>query len=535
MAYRSKNSYRAKSPESRAAQLSGLRQFKDMGDGRKYVKQLTPDELAAMDIITFAVDVLGLSFVERPAQEVTLRAFYGLPLSDTQIEIYKQITTNQSVFEAGIEKVEADWDIGARGGKSTIAAIIALYESICRGHIWRKFLNEGEIGYAIITATRQQQSEQVIQAACTRLLENSKAKFMIEDSLTASLLMKNNLCIASAPCNSTAMRGLPIFLLIFDEIAHYRTEGPKADETIHSSLRPRQAQFERAKCLKISTPAAKQGLFWDEFSEGFQVPGRLTIQAASRVMNPLISQDFIDREYRRDPDNAAREFGAEFAETVEGFFASCQDKLESCFQFAEDICFQAGRTYIAGIDQSGLSGNDRFTFSICHRELYNGDKIAQDVLRSWNTKEADVALEEIKRLCAMYRVGMIYGDQYAAGWVSDALSKKGLRFTVSERMPVVYSNLKTLVLMGRLLLQDNPNLRKGLFTTQAYYGKSQTLSIGHERTSEGHSDSADATARAVFYASQDYEVDDFSNDDEPEEGMPSYDDYNPMSINRLND
>jgi hypothetical protein len=532
MGYRSKDSYRAKTPESRANQLSGLRQFKDKGDGRKYIKTLTPDELAAMDIITFAVDVLNLSFAERPAQEVLLRSLYGLPLSNEQLVIYRQITTNETEFEAGIEKVEADWCIGARGGKSTLAAIIALYESICRGHIWRKYLNEGEVGYAIITATRQAQAEAVIQAACTRLLENSKAKFMIEDSLQASLLLKNKLCIASFPCNSTAARGLPIFLLIFDEIAHYRTEGPKADETIHSSLRPRQAQFERAKCLKISTPAAKQGLFWTEFDEGFQVPGRLTVKAPTRVMNPLVSQMFIDKEYLRDPDNAAREFGAEFAETVEGFFASCQDRLAACFQFAEDICHQAGRTYIAGIDQSGLSGQDRFAFSICHREQSNGDKVVQDCVRVWDTREADVALIEIARLCAVYHTKSVYGDQYAAGWVSDALSKKGLKFMVSERAAVIYSNFKTLVLMSRVLLQDHQDLRKGLFNTQAYFGKSNQLSIGHERTSDGHSDLSDATVRSVYYASQDYEIDDFNDEDEDNYSPVPYDD-NPLSISRL--
>jgi hypothetical protein len=535
--YRKKSSYLAKSITAKSKQLSGLRQFRNKDTGPKLI---TLEEMQAMDIITFAVDVLGLSFTERPAQETLLRAFYGLPLSDAQIEIYKQITTNQSIFEASVEKVEGCFVLGARSGKSTaIASVIALYESICRGHIWRRYLNEGEIGYAIITATRQQQSEQVIQAACTRLLENSKAKFMIKDSLQASLLLANGLCIASAPCNSTAMRGIPIFLLIFDEIAFYRLEGVKADEAIHSSLRPRQAQFERAKCLKISTPAGKQGLFWDEFSEGFQVAGRLTVQAATRVMNPLVSQDFIDKEYRRDPDNAAREFGAQFAETVEGFFASCQDKLAACFQFVEDVPYQRNQTYIAGIDQSGLSGHDRFSFSICHRQKEGGDRVIQDVLRVWNTKEADVALEQVKGLCSVYHTTKVYGDAYASGWVSDGLKKVGLEFEVSERAAVIYSNLKTLVLLGRLSLQDDGNLQKGLFATQAYYGKSNQLSIGHERTSEGHGDSSDATARAIYYASQDYTVKDLNDDNDYSplvrnySGFGNLNNYNPLSIRNL--
>jgi hypothetical protein len=41
---------------------------------------------------------------------------------------------------------------------------------------------------------------------------------------------------------------------------------------------------------------------------------------------------------------------------------------------------------------------------------------------------------------------------------------------------------------------------------------SNKLSIGHERTSEGHGDAADATVRSVFYASQDYSVDELGAD-----------------------
>jgi len=507
--YRTRKSYLGKTPEARERQRANLK--------NRHKKPLDPDapaplskaDLMKSDIIELATEWLGVSFEDRPAQEVILRCLYGLPLSMEQVELYRKLTTNEDVFEPDIEKTEADLDIGARGGKSFMVSIIALFESIVKGDHWRQYLRKDETGYAIITATRQKQCEDIIQASCTNLLKNSPLDYYIEDDLTAELKLTNGLTIASMPCNSTAARGLPIFLLIFDEIAWYRVEGVRADYKIFNALNPRRAQFPGAKCLKITTPAGKQGLFWEEFDEGFKVPGRLTIKGNTRLVNPLIPQEFIDKEYKRDPDNARREFGANFAETVEGFFASCLDKLKECFQeLNEDVPPQRDYSYFGAIDQSGLSGRDRFAFAIAHQELrgkFTG-KIVEDVLRTWDTKDSGLILEEIKQLCVVYKIHSVSIDRYASGWVTAALEKKGLEVTIREKLPVIYTNFKTLVISSRLVLPDYPNLRKGLQQTQAFYSKSNSLSIGHERTSAGHGDSADASVSAIFDASKDISV-----------------------------
>jgi hypothetical protein len=447
-----------------------------------------------MDIVHFAEDVLGISFDERPAQRVILKSLYGIELTDSELAIYRELTTNDDVFEAGVEKSDAVWAVGARGGKSTLASVIACYEATREK--WKTYLQDGEVGYAIITATRQKQAEDIIGASCARLLENSRISHMIKESWSTTLMLSNGMCIASYPCNSTAARGLPIFLLIFDEIAHYRTEGAKADETIYSALRPRQAQFPGAKCLKISTPSAKQGLFWDEFNQGFQVPQRLTIQAPTRIVNPLIPQAFIDSEYRRDPDNAEREFGAQFAEQVNAYFPF--DKLDACFVLTGDLLPNSTFRYCCGIDQSGLSGRDRFGLSIAHRE----DKVTFiDVVRAWDTTQSDTIFSEIKDLSRRYGFDSVTIDRYGAGWVKEALEKIGLEVKCREPLPVVYSNFKTLVLANCVRLPDEKSLRDGLIKTQAYYGRNNSLSISHERNIFGHADEADAVATAVWLAS----------------------------------
>lgn len=500
--YRNRESYLGRTPEARARTLANLELGRKSGVKRPNIATLKQKkDLQKVNIIQFANDILMVSFKERPAQEVVLRCLYGLPLNDEQLAIYKLLTGNTDEFEAGINKTEGNFDIGARGGKSYITAIVALYEAT--RDKWKQYLTQGETGYAVIIATRQKQAEDIIQKACSRMLEGSEIAWMMKSfPLKASLDLTNGMTIASFPCNSTAARGLPIFLLIFDEIAWYRTEGVKADYAIFNALNPRRAQFPGAKCLKITTPAGKQGLFWEEFDEGFKVRGRLTVKAHTRLVNPVIPQEFIDKEYKRDPDNAAMEFGAEFAETVAGFFASCIDQLKACFsEPVEDMPYRLDYDYYSAIDQSGLAGRDKFGYAIAHKDgRFN--RIVVDCVREWDTKNADVILEEIRQLNGIYHCREITKDSYAGGWVTNALEKRGLTVYDSERLPVVYTNLKTLVLAQRLAMPDHPNLRGSLLKTQAFYSKSNNLTIGHERTQEGHGDLANAVARAVYEASR---------------------------------
>jgi hypothetical protein len=447
-----------------------------------------------LDIVEFAEYVLRISFKERPAQKVILKSLYGLPLTEPELEIYRQLTTNASVFESGTEKVEGIFAVGARGGKSFLTSVIALYEAT--RDKWAQYLTPGEVGYAVVTATKMQQAQDIIGASCARLMEGSRISHMIKESWTTSLVLSNGMCVASYPCNSTAARGLPIFLLIFDEIAHFRVEGPKADETVNNALRPRMAQFPGAKCLKISTPAAKQGLFWDEFDEGFQVPGRLTIQAPTRVVNPLIPQAFIDREYKRDPESAAREFGAEFAEQVDAYLPFA--KLNECFVLGGDLLPDRANRYFAGIDQSGLSGRDRFAFAIAHRQ----DKlVVVDLVRAWNTKDGNMIITEVKDLTGNYGIDSVTIDRYAGGWAKQALENIGLEVKVRETLPNVYQNFKSLMMAGCVKLPDTKSLKDGLVRTQAYYGRNNSLSISHERSVAGHADEADAVVTAVWVAS----------------------------------
>ena len=457
-----------------------------------------PKKLEQASIIEFATDplFLGLSFKERPAQEVILRVIYGLPLNEDQSKIYRKITTNRKEFEAGIEKEEAILVLGARSGKSLLASIIALYEATRRK--WAKYLNRGESGYIEVISTRQRQSEQIIGANCLRLMENSyNLKGLIRDSTQSELILRNNNRILSLPCNSTAGRGLPVICLILDEIAHFYTEGVKADETIFNALNPRRAQFPGSKLILISTPAAKQGLLWNFYEQGFKVPDRLTAQGETLFMNPLVDRKFLEKEKARDIDNYMREFLAKFCEKIEAFLS--YELIENSFKLAGDLPFNPEYNYCAGIDASGLAGRDKFALAVSHNQENN---IYVDKVISWNLKDPDPIMEDIKEIAGLYNFDKVSIDKYARGWVQNALEKIGLEVMIRPSLAEIYVNLKSLMIGDRLYLPDNKGIKRGFVNTQAYYGRNNALSIGHTRDSEGHADDCDAIATAVFEASR---------------------------------
>jgi hypothetical protein len=488
--YRRKDSYASKDPERRAKQLANLPQYQKNGESII----ATPDELKNMDIITFAEQQLRFKLF--PTQAVILKVIYGLPLTNEELSIYKTLTKRE-VYKPE-EVVEAVLALGARSGKSMMVSIMALYEAICRADKWRSCLCPGELGYVVVIATKQTQAEDIIGRNCARLLNGSLVEHYLRgEPLKAAIELRNDMKIVALPCNSTAGRGIPIFCLIFDEIAHFFSEGPRADVDIYDSLLPRLAQFSKLgpKTFMLSTPAAKQGLFYKWFKEGFEVPGRATFHASTLFMNPGLGSTWFEKQRLRDPDNYAREFLALFSEKMYMFFTI--EKLEASLQISEDIPPQGGCHYFCAIDQSG-GGDDRFGLGIVHREQ-NGTVLV-DVARAFKAKKLLETLDEIKAITGPYKIHKLTADNYSFGWVQQNLAKIGIEAEKRRGMPEIYRNAKGLMERGLLVMPSYPELRAGLINTVGCWGNN-TFGVTHDRTSEGHADMTDAVISAIDSAS----------------------------------
>ncbi|MBA7566468.1 hypothetical protein ES695_12305 [Candidatus Atribacteria bacterium 1244-E10-H5-B2] len=506
MARKRRKPYTYKSPESEARAKANFPQNRKrtIEDIRKEARefQTKRKNLKDLSIIEFAENpvVLGLSFKKRPAQKVILKVLYGLPLNKKEIEIFKVLTKGKVEYKPGRELTEAVLALGARAGKSFLVSICALYEATVGwlNKPWKETLSPGEFVYVCVVATRELQARKIIQENCLRMLERSPMlKGLIKKSTDLEITLRNYVKIISGPCNSTALRGLPIIFLALDEIAFFRIEGPRADIDIFNSLRPRMAQFIGNKLFMLSTAGSKQGLFFDFFNEGFNIKDRLTCQASTSFVNPLIPKEFLDKEKARDLDNYLREYEAIFAERMEAFFSF--DMLNECFILTGDQKYISSYTYNLGIDASGLAGRDLFGLAVSHRQ---GPKITIDYAKSFNTKNLDIIVNEIMTLKKNYNLTIAIIDKFSKGFVRAILQKLGLVVVIRPSLADIYINAKSLFISGNLSLPVNNELKKGLLSTQAFYSKSNSLTIGHPRDSSGHSDLADAVITSVFQSSR---------------------------------
>ena len=147
--YRSRESHFRKTQQARQAQLANLKRGRQ--PGKKITAALRRKHervLQGVDIVTFAEEHLGVTL--RPVQRLILKAVYGLSLTTDETDIYQQITGGLDFrHNADREAVEAVLALGARSGKSLMTSIMALYEAIVRGHVWRKHLAKNEAGYAM--------------------------------------------------------------------------------------------------------------------------------------------------------------------------------------------------------------------------------------------------------------------------------------------------------------------------------------------------------------------------------------------------
>jgi hypothetical protein len=163
-------------------------------------------------------------------------------------------------------------------------------------------------------------------------------------------------------------------------------------------------------------------------------------------MNPTLSQEFIDKEYEKDPIAAASEYGADFRADIETCYPL--EWIESAIvpnRF--ELSPLPGVSYRAFADPSG-GASDAFTLAIGHREP--DGRLVQDVLRAKNPPfNPQQTVKEYAQLLKQYRVKELVGDRYAGIWVSEAFQAEGINYVHSkETKSDLYQALTPLLAQG---------------------------------------------------------------------------------------
>jgi hypothetical protein len=172
--------------------------------------------------------------------------------------------------------------------------------------------------------------------------------------------LPGSVMIFSGHSNSDSLVGLSCFCLLLDEIGLYKnTAGASSGDAIYNSLAPAVKTYVRkiplidketglvkkdkdgemlyedvfdGKIIALSSPRAKEGIFFDLYTNSSFVKHRLMMRLPTWEINPRFSKEMLLIDFPNMPEEKFRcEFGAEFSGTGgESFFP--RDAVEECFR-----------------------------------------------------------------------------------------------------------------------------------------------------------------------------------------------------------
>jgi hypothetical protein len=431
------------------------------------------------------------------AWKAFLAACFALPATAEQREIFKSCTGRT---EWPTAQAKETWlCVGRRGGKSILAALVAVFLACFRGYAG--ILGPGEVATVMVIAADRRQARVVLRFVTGFLEGVPMLKAMITRRTQETIELSNRVVLEVHTCSFRTTRGYTLAAVVCDEIAFWRNEDSASpDIEILNGLRPGMSTIPGALLLCISSPYARRGALWEAFRKhyGKDSDPVLVWQAPTRTMNPSVDQSIIDAALEADEASARAEYLAEFRSDLEVFIPV--EVLRACV-IPGRIALPpvAGNRYVGFVDPAGGSGSDSMTLGIAHRT--ESDRLILDCLleRKPPFNPAEVAAEFSATLLS-YRCREIQGDRFAGEWCRQPFGNRGIRYEpASKNKSEIYLDTLPLLNSARVELLDNPRLIHQLASLERRVSKSGRDSVDHGP--RGHDDCANSACGALILAS----------------------------------
>jgi Terminase large subunit, T4likevirus-type, N-terminal len=452
-----------------------------------------------MSIIDAILDLWSAQFSSESWRPwlTALAALFGLPLpgADASVDTYRRCT-GRTLYAVGHPAREGWFVVGRRGGKSRIAALVAVF--LACFHDYRPHLALGEVGTVAVIAADRRQARVIMRYIVGFLDSVPMLKAMIANRTKECIELSNRITIEVHTASFRAVRGYTLVAAICDELAFWQTDEDAAnpDAEILGALRPGLATIPGGLLLCISSPYARRGALWDAYRKHYGKDGDAVLvwQAPTEVMNPAVDRQVITHAYVADPAAAAAEYGAQFRRDIETFIA----------REAVDAVVIPGRRelppvwpvrYVAFVDPSG-GAQDSMTLAIAHRERGQARVVLDGVCERRAPFNPSDVVSEFAQTLKTYHVGVVTGDRYAGEWPRERFRAHGIEYRVAERVrSELYRDLLPLLTSRQVELLDHPRLIAQLCGLERRTARSGKDSIDH--APGAHDDIINAAAGAI--------------------------------------
>ena len=445
------------------------------------------------------------------AWRALLAGFYGLALTETERDIFEAITKRAESPKAACS--ELFLVIGRRGGKSQMAALLAVFEACFNDH--QSKLSPGEVATCMVLAADRKQSRTVMRYIAGLLHSNPMLERMILKEGQESIELTTRSVIEVGTASFRSVRGYTLACVICDELAYWRSdESSNPDKEIINALRPAMATLD-GRLIALSSPYAKRGELWNTYSRHFGKPGPVLVaQAETLQMNPSLPINVVYDALSRDFEAASAEYLALFRSDLEQFLL--REVVDLAVRTSPlELPYDKAHKYTAFVDPAG-GGADSFTLAIGHKE---GDHTIVDVLRARRGVPATITAEYAE-LLKSYGIRKVVADRYSGSWFSDELGRHNIEYSPSEKPKSgLYLDLLPAINSGRVELPPDNRLIQELIGLERRTTRGGKDSIDHPPGS--HDDLANSVAGLVSTkAASRYDLELFINGRRHDEKKP---------------
>jgi hypothetical protein len=228
-------------------------------DRRPTAADLARELLCALDPVTFAAEKLGFT-------------------ADFWQENFLRSSAPQMLV-----------NVSRQAGKSTTAAVLALHTAVHR---------PGSLVLLVSPSLRQ--SGELFRKVKSFRQRLEPAPALTEDN-ALSCAFKNGSRVVSLPGDESTVRGFSAPRLVIED------EASRVDDALHRAVRPMLAVSQGGRLVLLSTPAGRQGHFWEAWSESGEAWSRIEVPATAvpRISPAFLAaerlalgQSWFDQEYR---------------------------------------------------------------------------------------------------------------------------------------------------------------------------------------------------------------------------------------------
>jgi hypothetical protein len=428
---------------------------------------------------------------------IVLKATFGEPMTEVERDQFRILAAREP--PPGRVR-EAFFAIGRRGGKDSVASLVALHAAVFGD--FQRYLRPGERPVILCLAASKDQATGILSYISGYFDRVPMLAPLVQRMSDESISLTTGSDIIVTANSFRSIRGRTVAVAIFNEIAFWRDDRyANPDTETYSAVLPSLVTLRKAGSILIgiSSVYRRLGLLYDKITAhaGKNDPHVLAIRAPSVTFNPTIDQADIDLDTALDPEKAAAEWQSVWRTDINTFVdrtlvESLVDRGVRERPYDRTISSYTGFADEAG----GGAGGDSSTLSIVHQG--RDGQVVQDLMRIWRAPFVPAAVvEEKAALLRSYGLGQVTMDHWAGGLPPSLYAAQGIRTEPAAAKSKLYLDFLGVLNSRRILMLDEPTQIAELCNLERRVAWGGHESVDHPLGGNSHDDAVNSLAGAA--------------------------------------